>query len=602
MTSAVAPDPEALWTDADLIAALLSVDPAGLGGVAVRSGFGAVRERWLGLLRARLPGHAPVVRIPIHVGEDRLLGGLDLTASLSQGRPVAQGGLLAACHGGVGVLAMAERLDVTASALIASTLDQGAVLAQRDGLTLREVTSFGLVALDEGADETERPPEGLMDRLAFHLDLSGLSHRDVAAANFTPEAVETARRIYPSVAKVDDDLIDAVCEAAALVGVSSARSCLLALRVARVHAALSGRLTATAEDASVAGRLVLAPRAKHAMAERAPQGQQTEPNEEASHAPQPPSSGETSETASPPDLDETAARDLAAEMIVAAVRAALPDAFKLVDPSGRASAASISRSRGGGAAVKSALRGRPLGSRPGRLKPGARLDLLDTLRAAAPWQKLRAAGEDAGRLRIRKDDFRIRRYVQRAELTTILVVDASGSTAFQRLAEAKGAVEPLLAQAYVARARVALIAFHHGEASLLLPPTRSLTRAKRLLADLPGGGGTPFASAIDLSLAVAVAEKSKQRTPMLVFLTDGRANIDRAGQPGRQAADRDALAAAKRVAQYGVRALFIDTSPRPQAGADRFAQAMRGSYASLPFVQSDRLADLVAREGRAVMS
>ena len=236
------------------------------------------------------------------------------------------------------------------------------------------------------------------------------------------------------------------------------------------------------------------------------------------------------------------------------------------------------------------------------MKPGARLDLLDTLRAAAPWQKLRAAGEDTGRLRIRKDDFRIRRYVQRAELTTILVVDASGSTAFQRLAEAKGAVEPLLAQAYVARARVALIAFHHGEASLLLPPTRSLTRAKRLLADLPGGGGTPFASAIDLSLAVAVAEKSKQRTPMLVFLTDGRANIDRAGQPGRQAADRDALAAAKRVAQYGVRALFIDTSPRPQAGADRFAQAMRGSYASLPFVQSGRLADLVAREGRAVMS
>jgi hypothetical protein len=100
------------------------------------------------------------------------------------------------------------------------------------------------------------------------------------------------------------------------------------------------------------------------------------------------------------------------------------------------------------------------------------------LRAAAPWQKLRRreAASSKARVLVRKNDFRIRRFVQRLESTTIFVVDASGSTAAQRLAEAKGAVENLLAEAYVTRARVALIVFRDKAAELLLPPTRSLSR------------------------------------------------------------------------------------------------------------------------------
>jgi hypothetical protein len=82
--------------------------------------------------------------------------------------------------------------------------------------------------------------------------------------------------------------------------------------------------------------------------------------------------------------------------------------------------------------------------------------------------------------------------VQRATTTTIFVVDASGSSALNRLAEAKGAVELLLAECYVRRDRVALVAFHGQHAELVLPPTRSLVRARRSLAGLPGGGGTPW--------------------------------------------------------------------------------------------------------------
>jgi magnesium chelatase subunit D len=114
---------------------------------------------------------------------------------------------------------------------------------------------------------------------------------------------------------------------------------------------------------------------------------------------------------------------------------------------------------------------------------------------------------------VRRDDFRVGRFEQRSQSTTIFVVDASGSSAFNRLAEAKGAVELLLADCYVRRDRVALLAFRGRGAELLLPPTRSLVRAKRSLAGLPGGGGTPLAAGIDAAAALADAVRRRGETP-----------------------------------------------------------------------------------------
>ncbi|MFN5457531.1 VWA domain-containing protein, partial [Bradyrhizobium sp.] len=112
-------------------------------------------------------------------------------------------------------------------------------------------------------------------------------------------------------------------------------------------------------------------------------------------------------------------------------------------------------------------------------------------------------------------------FKQRSGTTTIFVVDASGSSALQRLAEVKGAVELLLAECYIRRDEVALIAFRGKGAELLLPPTRSLTRAKRSLAALPGGGGTPLSAAIFAATELALAVKAKGQAPTIVLMTDG---------------------------------------------------------------------------------
>src|SRR5208337_94567 len=189
---------------------------------------------------------------------------------------------------------------------------------------------------------------------------------------------------------------------------------------------------------------------------------------------------------------------------------------------------------------------------------GARLSVIDTLRAAAPWQRLRMrATPSAGRVQVRRDDFRIRRFAERTRSLTIFAVDASGSTALARLAETKGAVELLLAESYVRRDQVALIAFRGTEASVLLPPTGALARAQ-----LPGGGATPLAAAIDTAALLADASQKRGLAPSVVLLTDGKANVARDGSMDRAKAEADALAAAQ--SARGLRALLIDTSPRPQ--------------------------------------
>jgi len=169
------------------------------------------------------------------------------------------------------------------------------------------------------------------------------------------------------------------------------------------------------------------------------------------------------------------------------------------------------------------------------------------------------------------------------------VVDASGSQAFNRLAEAKGAVELLLADCYVRRDRVAVLAFRGTAAQVLLPPTRSLVRAKRSLAGLPGGGGTPLAAGIDAGFVMADGIRRRGGTPTIVLLTDGRANVAQDGKGGRARADADAVAAARQVRAARLTALLVDTSPRPHPASQRLAAEMDARYVPLPYADAAAL-------------
>ena len=578
MTAALA------WSDAVTAAQLFALDPIGSGGILVRSRAGPARERWLAMLRAALPPSGPLKHVPLHISDGRLLGGLDLHATLLAGRPVAERGLLAEADGGVLILAMAERLSFATTVHITAALDARETIVERDGISLRVPARFGVIALDEGLED-EFAPGSLGDRLGFHIDLNEVSIREADEFATDQPAISEARERL-SALRTDAEQVEAMCTAAAALGIVSLRAPILALRVACASAALSGHDAVEHDDIALAARLVLAPRALVFSQQQEPAP--LEPPQE-----MPPSEGDDNADKDNPDIE----RPLD-EVILAAVQAALPpDVLAALRAS---SARSRGRSQGkAGALQKSNKRGRPAGVSRGELRAGGKLNVIETLRAAAPWQPLRrreaAASGEPSRLRIliRKDDFRLSRFKQRTETTTVFVVDASGSAALHRLAEAKGAVELLLADCYIRRDQVALIAFRGNAAELLLPPTRSLARAKRCLAGLPGGGGTPLAAGLDAAFALSDSIRRKGQTPTIVVLTDGRANIARDGAQGRPRAEEDAINAARQLRMADITTVLVDTSPRPGPSGGALAREMGARYLPLPHADATTLSKAV---------
>jgi len=601
--------------DAATIAALFAVDPVGLGGVALRSPACDNRDQWLALLKSLLPTQTPLRRVPLNINDTALLGGLDLGATLQAGKPIALKGLLSQADGGVLVLAMAERMSLSSAARFGSVLDTGMVALQRDGLDTSAKASLGLVALDEGASDDEQMPAGLADRLAFRL-LMGAQDEDEEGPEWTAQEVLNARERLSQVT-IDDEAVQALCAAALALGIDSLRASVFAVRVARAAAALAGSNTVEEEHTGVAARLVLAPRATRLPPAAPPENEAQDTPAENQEPPKNSDSDNKSEPPEPPskpdapdaenkdesnadgDQEETQDEDPGlpenlAELVLEAAQAAIPSGLLARLKMGQLHRAKTPTSGSAGALQKNALRGRPVGASKGEPRAGQRINVLETLRAAAPWQKLRQRQQaptdgQIQRIVVRKEDFHVTRFRQSGQTTTVFVVDASGSSALNRLAEAKGAVELLLADCYVRRDSVAVLAFRGQTAELILPPTRSLARAKRSLAGLPGGGGTPLANAIDAAILLADQLRKKGETPIVVLLTDGKGNIARDGRPGRAQATTDALAAATEMRLRGFSTLLVDTSPQAQDAAKNLAQAMGAQYLALPYAGANSL-------------
>ena len=569
------------WDQAQRALLCLQVDPVGLGGVWLKAGFGPVRQTWLTQLQHL---GLNLQRIPHHIDHERLLGGIDLSVTLAQGRVVEQSGLLAQADGGLVLLQMAEKLSPSTLAMLLQAQDQGQV----QGLSLNSVhpSRFGVVALDESLEDEPGVPLKLKERLALWLDVQAVDWRE-SEEQLAPLPEHECQQVRSLLRQVQATTAQqqALCAVALALGVDSLRACLLAQRLACVNAALHERNQLEDEDLQFAVQMVLSPRATRMPA-----------NANAEQPPEPPApepEAPDNDTQNEPDQSPSSEPEALEDLLLAAAIASLPP--KLLDQLllGGAKTKPQSTSGSSGQAQLSKQRGRPLSPRPGKPGAGARLHLLATLRAAAPKQKLRS--QQAGqRIAIRTEDFHVQRFAHKAASCIIVAMDASGSAALARLAEAKGAVDILLQQSYARRDSVCVIAFRGSQVQTLLPATRSLVRAKKALAGLPGGGGTPIALALKHASEQALALQRAGMTPLLVMLSDGKANVTLEGLGGRTQAQEDAMKWAQQWARLGFASLWIDTAVQPTGHAQELSQAMQARYLPMPYVASQRVADAIA--------
>lgn len=567
----------ALWDLARQAAALILIDPEGLGGVRLVASPGPVRDAWLAGFSSLAADAGPVITLPRALDQERLLGGLSIEATLMRGAPVRQAGLLEQADGGYVLVRMAERIDGWAAAALAGALDSG----ETDGRPAR----FAAILLDEGDAEDAAPPAILTERTGLTIRLEAISHRAAASLGLAaPDLAQARRRL--SAVTIRGDLLEALVAAATALGAVSLRGPMFCARAARGLAALDGRDSVTDADAARACQLV------HGAIPAPP------PPDDALSPPEPadPESGEDrDEGRDGGEADgDRADPDALLDMLVAAARAAdLPDMFA-------APVRQPSRRRGGiagksGDMILSLDKGRPYRARRRIKGQAARIDLLQTIRAAAPWQAVRRTG-DSRRPVFRADDLRVKQFRRRSQSSVIFVVDASGSAALNRLSEAKGAVEHLLSDCYARRDLVSLIAFRGKDATLLLPPTRSLLRVRRALSDLPGGGATPLASAIAMAGALAATETARGRSPYLVFLSDGRGNVSRAGEADRAIAAEDARRLARSLRAEDWPGIVFDTSARPGPHALALSGDLGARYHFLPRIDGAVVSGLVRDE------
>ncbi|MFK7754643.1 MAG: magnesium chelatase subunit D [Sedimentitalea sp.] len=545
-------DGQTQWARAQLVWRLLSIDPSGLGGLCLRARGGPARDAFVEALR-HLPG--PSARVPPSATDEHLFGGIDIAATLADQDIVTRNGVLEGAA--VLILPGAERLRPDLAARLAQRMDSAAPC---------------VIALDEGIDDTALP-EALQDRMAFWLDLDGIGLGDVCA--FDPNGLDEARAQLPLVQSSQEQMLD-IATLSATLGIKSLRAALFALRAARAHAAWQGRDTVQNADILAAVEVTLAHRAT----------QLPQPEAEPEPTPPEPAQESAGEDNSPDEMM------IPQDILLEAIKAALPAGLleKLASKTQRAG-----QGAGSGARRKGNRRGRPLPSRAGRLDGTARIDLIATLRAAAPWQTIRAkTARRPAAIHIRPSDIFVKRYEQKSDRLLIFTVDASGSAAMSRLAEAKGAVELLLSEAYARRDHVALVAFRGTGADVLLPPTRSLVQTKRRLAALPGGGGTPLAAGLKTAMELAITARQQGLTPTIALLTDGRANIALDGQANRKQAAEDAQAIGRAVMAQRCDALVIDMGNRPEPALRALCDLMGGPYVPLPRADAHRLSQAVS--------
>lgn len=601
------------WLRALQVAQLLVINPHGLGGVILRARSGPVRDRWLAYLNtvAQLRGmRLPLRKMPLGISDENLIGGIDLDQTLRTGKAVLRQGLLAQCDQQLLLMPMAERVEVGAVAKVVSALDNGFISIERDGQSRRIKSHFGVVALDEGIEDDEQPNEKIRQRVAFLLNLDILGWRDLPETDddFLPDtqSIQYALENFSKVT-INEDSLNALVGVAEQLGVISIRALNLAMNAAKCLAAFDRDDEVTSMHLQRAIALVLSPRATRMPQSAPPEEEEIPPEQETDEQPEnaqdrldqePPPPDPTEDqkqeeeqrdeedqepenNAENPQALEDEILEAAQAAIPADILARLADLADLKTPKGMGGKA--------GAVKVGRIRGRPLGNMPGMPEGGKTLSIIATLRAAVPWQGVRraemlAAGKSIflGKIVIHKEDFRVKRYQERTQTLTMFIVDASGSSAMHRLAEAKGAVELLLAECYIRRDQVAVMSFRGSVAELVLAPTRSLVKAKRALSGLPGGGGTPLSRAIDESFEVASVSMRKGLTPTLVFLTDGRANIAKDGSPGRPKAMEDAQQSARAASYYSFKSLWIDTSPQARDEGKAMAALLGSMYLPLP--------------------
>lgn len=581
-----------------------------------------------------LLGKQQLINLPLNITEDMLFGSIDIEYAVSKGAKRFAPGLLSRANGNIIYIDEANLLRSELLTAVLDTAASGINCVERDGISYSEQLQFTVIGSMNPEEGTL--PSHILDRFGMYVDVQGskeiserveIMHRILQfeqnpqsfcntyakETNDLKEQLEKAQELLAEV-NITEAMMTLAAQMCAQAFCAGHRAEIYLLETARALAALAGRTYILPQDMDDAAQLVLV----HRM--RKPPEQQEEQQENTEQEPEednlenqddesqdnddddcqlpPPPSNEDEDNGQDDDDDDNEREDednppdenqLAPEERIADIDKHFKMPKMLLDL-GKNRA--IRRGSGKRSTTRTDYKqGRYVRA---ELPKGKVEDLAfdATIRAAAPMQKLR---EDNGcALNIKSEDMRQKVREKRIGNTFLFAVDASGSMgARERMRAVKGAIFYMLQEAYQKRDRVGMIAFRRQAAELLLPITRSVDMAQKCLAQMPTGGKTPLADGLSKALLILslLNKRDKEMEPVLILLTDGRANAVAEGDDPIASA----LKMAEKIREAKITALVIDTeSGFIKLGlAKKIAAAMGASYYTLQNLSKDDIIHIV---------
>ena len=577
-----------------------------------------------------------IVDLPVGATEDRLVGSLDIEQAIKSGEKNFEPGLIASAHRGILYI---DEVNLLNDHLVDVLLDAAAMgrnYVEREGISVSHAAEFMLVGTMNPEEGDLRPQ--LLDRFGLAVEVDGVfqppERREVVRRRISFEAgpfdfmdawadaeraererLLSSQRLLADVV-VPDEILELITDICAEYQVDGLRGDIVMYKTASTIAAYEGRTVVDVEDVREAALMALLHRQRrqpfqqpHLVTEQLDnmledfQNQQRDREPSADHdsANDDPGDSDSDREPDPPEdqPEDPADSSLGDEWFEIGDPYAVQN-LQVQPPDRRARRSSGRRAT----TISGTSAGRYVGARVPE-GPASDLALDATLRSAAPHQQSRRQASDSDAAALLIEPWDIREKVRETHTGSLIlfVVDASGSMGAQRrMVAVKGAVMSLLLDAYQRRDRVGLIAFRGTGAEMLLPPTGSVEMAQWCLQEMPTGGRTPLARALYLAMETLETERLKDRDvlPLLVLMSDGRANVNLAGEqssnvlllPDEVRQMGETVAAAK------IPAVVVDTEQDfiKLELAKNIADAMSARYIKLDDLAAQSLADAVRGE------
>ena len=615
-------------------ALLLNIINPKIGGVLINGEKGTAKSTLVRGIGEVFP-EIKIVNLPLNITEDNLLGSLDIEKTLKTGKKVFQDGLLKKCHNNILYI---DEVNLLGDSIISNILEVasreinyieregisishqckfvliGTMNPEEGGLRPQLLDKFGLYVNVEGSDDILERVKIIKKRLEFEDNPRKFCEKYKEDNEALREKIFRAKERLSEI-KASEQIINIAIKIVEEANTTGNRAEIILIETAKGLAALEGRKYLNISDLKEAAEFVLPHRTNqknqsvskddrenmenenseeqensgnnNELTDRDQKNQEKEENNQEENC----NTDDKSEIEEDENIENSQEKKENSSELEEEFK--IGDIFKVKDIFLDSVRDNKKRS-GTGKRCKTksgSLQGKYVKS---IIPKGKIIDFAfdATIRAAAPYQ--RKSDINGLKIKIRKEDIRVKVRERRTGTSILFVVDSSGSMGVKKRMEAvKGAIMSLLKDAYEKRDRVGLVAFRKDCAEELLPITRSIDLAQKKLEKLTTGGKTPLAAGIEKAYNIIKKElkKDEKVVPLILFLSDGKANYSISGKDPI----KESLELAQKIKKENIRTIVIDTEEGfiKLEMAKTLSEALGAEYYKLENLKSEDMLKLI---------